>query len=314
MTYRTLLRSTFAFLATLLLSATAHAGLFRAYVSSTGNDANACTLQAPCRLLPAALAAVNDGGEIWMLDSANYNTATVNINKSVSILAVPGAVGSVLAINGPAVSIATDNLVIALRNLVFAPLSGASGTNGVYMSGASRLTIESSQMANLSGNGVFVTGAGRLEVANSIIRDNAGYAVYLSEGAAADISSTKMLNNGNGGIVAYVSGAGTTTATVSDSVISGGRDGVYASATITGAAARIFVTRCTIQNTIDFALVNQTLNAGIAVIAVSNSTIVNNNFAWSINGTGSIIRSLGNNNITDNTSGSIGTLTTAPQQ
>jgi hypothetical protein len=30
---------------------------------------------APCRLLPAALAAVASGGEVWMLDSANYNTA-----------------------------------------------------------------------------------------------------------------------------------------------------------------------------------------------------------------------------------------------
>ena len=84
-------------LVTLFLSPDAHALLFRAYVASDGNDANPCTLAAPCRLLPAALTAVASGGEIWMLESANYNTATVNINKSVSILAVPGAVGSIVA-------------------------------------------------------------------------------------------------------------------------------------------------------------------------------------------------------------------------
>jgi len=55
----------------------AEAGLFRAYLSSKGSDSNACTVGAPCRLLPAALAAVNDGGEIWIMDSANFNTGPV---------------------------------------------------------------------------------------------------------------------------------------------------------------------------------------------------------------------------------------------
>ena len=59
--------------------------IFRAYVSSTGNDANPCTLPQPCRLLPAALAVTDDGGEVWMLDSANYNTNFVTIGKSVSM-------------------------------------------------------------------------------------------------------------------------------------------------------------------------------------------------------------------------------------
>src|SRR5258706_11932148 len=54
-------------------AADADAALFRAFLSSTGNDANACTVAAPCRLLPAALAAIDDGGEVWILDSANYN-------------------------------------------------------------------------------------------------------------------------------------------------------------------------------------------------------------------------------------------------
>ena len=116
---------------TLLLSTAAQAQLFRAYVASTGSDANPCNLPAPCRLLPAALAAVADGGEIWMLDSANYNTATVTIGKSVSILAVPGAVGSVVAVGGPAISITAGSLTVAVRNLVIVPLLGGAGTDGV---------------------------------------------------------------------------------------------------------------------------------------------------------------------------------------
>lgn len=54
MSARTALRCTLAFFAALLLSVSANAQLFRAYLASDGNDANACTLPAPCRLLPAA--------------------------------------------------------------------------------------------------------------------------------------------------------------------------------------------------------------------------------------------------------------------
>jgi hypothetical protein len=60
---------------------------------------NNCSLSTPCRLLPRA-AQTDINGEIWMLDSANYNTGTVVINKSVTILAIPGAVGSVVAQGG----------------------------------------------------------------------------------------------------------------------------------------------------------------------------------------------------------------------
>src|SRR4051794_14499929 len=98
----------------------AQAQIFRAYLASSGNDANACTVAAPCRLLPAALAAVIDGGEIWMLDSANFNTGTVYITKSVSILAVPGQIGSIIAVGGQrALQIDTPDLHVGLRNLVF---------------------------------------------------------------------------------------------------------------------------------------------------------------------------------------------------
>ncbi len=202
MNHRTVLRSALALVATLLLSATAHAQLFRAYVASTGSDANPCNLPAPCRLLPAALAAVADGGEIWMLDSANYNTATLVIDKSVSILAVPGAVGSVLAIGGPAISITAGSLKVALRNLVIVPLAGGGGDYGVFMTGASNLSIEDSLIANLLFRAVFVSGTGNLTIARTIIRNNGDYAVFLQHGASATISGTQMLNNGNG-VIAY---------------------------------------------------------------------------------------------------------------
>src|SRR6188474_1944370 len=121
---RKALHGAFAFVAALFLSAAAHAQLFRAYLDPSGSDGNPCTLAQPCRLLPAALTAVASGGEIWMLDSANYNTGTVNIGKSVSILAVPGVVGSFVTTGVPALTITADSLKVSLRNLVIVPLSG----------------------------------------------------------------------------------------------------------------------------------------------------------------------------------------------
>src|ERR1700682_2253228 len=117
---RKALCSAFLVFATLVICASAQAaGLFRAYLASDGSDSNPCTVVAPCRLLPAALAAVTDGGEIWMLASAHYTTAKVSITKTVTILAVPGAVGSVVAMPGQhAIDASTPGTHVALRNML----------------------------------------------------------------------------------------------------------------------------------------------------------------------------------------------------
>jgi hypothetical protein len=309
MSARTFLRCILAFLAALLLSVSANAQLFRAYLAPTGSDSNPCTLPAPCRLLPAALAAVADGGEIWMLDSANYNTASVTIGKSVSILAVPGAVGSMVAAAGPAISIGAAGLTIALRNLVIVPLAGGGGTHGVSMTGASTLFIENSVIANLSNNGVYVFGTGKVKITNSIIRNNANFAVRLENGASGEISGTQMLASGNGGVYAYSTTATTTIASVNDSVISGGSEGVLAYTTIPGAVASIFVSRSTIESTYT-ALDSQTINPnpGSSLVTVSGSTITNNTNSYNQAGVGAVIESAGNNHIRGNTNTS-GTLT-----
>ena len=293
------IRSTFAVAVTLLLSATAQAQAFRAYLAPTGNDANPCSLAAPCRLLPAALAAVASGGEIWMLGSANYNTATVTIGKSVSILAVPGAVGSVVATGGPAISIAAGGLTVALRNLVIVPLPASGATDGIVMTGASSLTIEDSLIANLPGFGVNVLGTGTAKIANTTLRNNSNYAVYAQNGARVGVSGSKMLGNSNG-VLAYGATATSTTVAVSDSIISGGVESATTSATFAGASARISVTRSTIDGNV-YGPTSVTNGSGSAWVTVSGSMITNNTYGWYQSGAGSVVKSLGNNHLADNT-------------
>jgi hypothetical protein len=316
MTCRTVLRSSLAFIAAILLSVSANAQLFRAYLAPTGVDTNPCTLPAPCRLLPAALAAVADGGEIWMLDSANYNTATVNITKSVSILAVPGAVGSVLATSGDAINIAMPGGKVALRNLVIVPLPGVIGpggpNNGVSMTGAATLIIEHCLIANLPSYGVYVSGTGTLKIANSILRNN-GTAVWLENGVSGEVSGTQMLSNGFASIIANSFTNTMTTVSVSDSVISGGTIGVRAISQVSGAVGRVLLTRSTVEGT-QWALYSSTVNnLGSTLITVNGSTVTNNTNAWYQVGTGSAIKTLGNNNMQDNTT-FVGVLTPASLQ
>jgi hypothetical protein len=194
-------------------SLSAHALVFRAYVSSQGNDANPCTLAAPCRLLPAALAMVADGGEIWMLDSANYNTGTVNISKSVTILAVPGAVGSVLS-NGlgvDAIDVSGSGINVALRHLAIVPFPGGSGHGVALLNGAS-LTIDDCLISNVAGAGVLVNAAANVRITGSTIQNNAVAGIWvngaLNSTATIDVAESTVAANDKG--VFIDSGSSTT--------------------------------------------------------------------------------------------------------
>lgn len=134
--------------ASALMAATSAHAIFRAYLSLTGSGV-VCSLAAPCRLLPEALAAVDDGGEIWMLNSANYNTGPVVINKSVKILAIPGEMGSVLANGGgDAIVINAPGKDVTLRNLFVLHLNGV---NGINIQNAAAVHIEKTTVHDFSG-------------------------------------------------------------------------------------------------------------------------------------------------------------------
>jgi len=204
-------------LAASIVCSPAHA-IFRAYLALDGNDANPCTLQLPCRLLPAAMTAVDVGGEIWMLDSANYNTAPVSVTKSVSILAVPGVVGSVVATGGGGnngLNIATPGVKVSLRNLVFIMLT--AGNYGVAFTDGAELTVQDCEFANftLMGGGIYASALnGKVTLRDTTIR-NSQFGFQVSNSGRAVLQGVRVLNNGIGIYVVNSQVA------VSDSVISG---------------------------------------------------------------------------------------------
>jgi hypothetical protein len=277
------LRSALAFLAVLLLSASAHAQIFRAYLTSDGNDANPCTLPQPCRLLPAALNAVADGGEIWMLDSANYNTGPVNITKSVTILAVPGVVGSVVAKGGNAIDINTAGVKVALRNLVIAPFPGGGGLHGIVVSNGTALTVENCLIANLPQTGIYVNTAATVRVADTTIRDNGWDGIDLFNGALATIARVTLSGNVSIGIYVSTTAGTTTKAAVSNTVLSGSFYGYVVTSHTTGTA----------------------------VLTVGNSVSTGNSYGLYQDTTAgsSTLESLGNNLVRQNATPVFGTVT-----
>ena len=276
--------------------------LDRAYLASDGNDAHPCTLAKPCRNLPAALAAVVGGGEIWVLDSGTYNTATVTIDKSVTVLAVPGAAGGLVAAGGPAVSIAAAGLQVTLRNLVFSATAGSGGTTGVRMTGASRLFVENSSFIGLPERGVDLEGTGRARITNTLFTGNR-YSVVARNGATIDVAGSTFTGNFSG-VGATNDGLAPTTTriTVSDSTFAYQDFGLAASSFVPNSIATVHATRCTITNSSEYALfVWQQAIPSVAHVSIGGSLVANNNYAWFRSGLTGTISTFGNNQFIDNT-------------
>jgi hypothetical protein len=314
MNLRKVLRTVFALVATLLLSASANAQIFRAYLALTGNDANPCTLPQPCRLLPAALAAVANGGEIWMLDSANYNTAPVDVAKSVTILAVPGAVGSVVATGGNAIDIATAGVNVTLRNLVIVPLPGGGGVFGINMSSGASLVVDNCLVANLPNNGINVTAPAKVRIIGSTIRRSGATGVWVQGAASstttADIAESTIDGNALQGVVAISSNAtAVVKASVRDSrIVQTNGIGVIAESDA-GASVTLSVSNNIVSNNAGVGI--ESVGAGGKVWASGNT--VSGNSTGLFNTGGAIFESAGNNSVRNNgadTSGTISTVAT----
>ena len=291
----------------------AHAGLFRTYLSARGVPGNDCSLAHPCRYLPDALAAVQPGGEVWILDSANYNQGHVDIVKSVSILAIPGQVGSISAIAGEeAIRIATPGIDVTLRNVAIMNNAVSPGGLGIRISSASSVTLEDSVIANTVGASIYVVGAVHVRLKHVVIRNSQDIAINARDGAVIDILRCELVGNRYGGVLAQSSGSGATTLVhVSDSVISGkdttSVQGINIYTATAADVAKAYVTRSTIFQT-QAALKVQ--GGGTSVIEVSDSVLVRNAPNLSQSGTG-VLRDFGNNHIADGETADVGTLSHA---
>ena len=122
----------------------------RTYVSGKGNDNNPCNVSQPCQTLKAALALTLAGGEIFVLDSANYGAVT--ISQAVSITAA-GAGAGILVTSGTAVVVSAGaSDVVNLRGLVLD--GGQTGSTGIQFNSGAGLVVQNAIVRNFAANGI----------------------------------------------------------------------------------------------------------------------------------------------------------------
>jgi hypothetical protein len=199
-------------LALFALSAPAHAQATRTWVSGVGNDANPCSLTAPCKTFAGAISKTFINGEIDCLDPGGFGTIT--ITKSITIDCT-GTFGSILAsgVNGVNINIAA-NVNDPFRTVRLRGLSingtGASGTigtrtglKGISITQALTVILEDLVISDFSQSAVVdtrTTTGGKLFIRNSVLRNNSGSGVSVA-GAATNnvtIENVHAINNAFG--------------------------------------------------------------------------------------------------------------------
>ncbi len=298
----------------------ATAANFRSYLSLSGSDANPCTLPAPCRLLPAAIAATNDGGEVWMLNSANYNTGPVTITQGIKILAIPGEVGSIVGNGGDALIINAPDKDVTLRNLVVLNLAG--GVSGVRIQEAAAVHIEKSTIHDFSdatGACVFMDAPNtvRLYIDDSFMR-HCRTAIHVNAPAVLPNRPTLVMDNtriergfANSGQAVGIWQRGCSDVTIRNSMISRQDVGILADSLVNGCVASLQVNQTqlirnttgiqvsstpgntTFQTTVVNSQITQS-GDGILVTNTGNATSI------AMNITDSVVAYCGNNCITYN--------------
>jgi hypothetical protein len=133
-----------AFASALLIVAPPAWSQSHTWVSGVGDDANPCSLTAPCKTFAGAISKTAPGGEISVLDSGSFGAFT--INKAITIDGGAG-VASVLTppgTNGIVVQAGANDTVI-LRNLRINGVSQTAqggGANGIRFASGKALVIE----------------------------------------------------------------------------------------------------------------------------------------------------------------------------
>jgi hypothetical protein len=253
-----------AALVSLLATAPAYALREHSFVASYGSDSNPCSYLSPCATFQNALSQTVSGGEITAIDSDGFGP--LNITQSVTITGAPGAEANVPAVtNGSSIVINGSAINVTLRNVT---INGEGvGTIGIEIDNAASLTVTNCAIGN------FAVGT-----ANSYYWGS-GIEIASASSSTFSIANSTIFNNATYGI--YIAG------------------GAYGSNTTTGIIANVSITGNEGDGIYVFAV-----NGGTATVAISKTTISNNNIAGIIAGveagTGTLQVSIDNTTITNN--------------
>lgn len=277
--------------------ATYAAPLSRTYVSGQGSDSNPCTAVSPCATFRAALAMTLAGGEIFVLNSADYGPVT--INKAVSITS-EGAAAGILANSGAGITISAGaSDVVNLRGLT---IDGANtGAAGIQFVSGKSLTIQKSIVRNFTNVGISFTpsASATLFISDAVVTGSTNTGIYIATSGTIKGVLHRVNVSGNGmGILAWGSGI---SLAVTDAVASNNGYGIFA------ASSAVSIRNLSASGNSVGIAADQS-----AVVRVTQSTITGNDTGWGASRNGQV-QSYGNNNVGGNTNDGTATMTVALQ-
>jgi Right handed beta helix region len=315
----------------------------RHFVASNGNDANPCSISAPCRSFAAAALLVDPNGEIIVQDTAGYGF--VNVTKPLSILSPYGVYAGIsvfagnngVTINAPGGSVRLTGVYI----------NGQGGSIGINVLNATGVTVEGSSVTNMASHGFSATSASaRIVIRNTVFRDNGGMgvtitgalqttidAIHAERNALGGISlvgtngtMSRSVSNDNGGNGVFVSAPSlaTTTIAIEDHASSNNNGHGITAQVFSAAAVYVTVARSAMSGNTQHGALAMTSGQGTARITLSYSELMANGTSGATADTGSaliivhgatitqnpigvqglsfaLVRSAGNNSITNNT-------------
>jgi len=188
----------------------------RAFVATSGNDANAslnCSRVSPCRSFAIAIGVTDPGGSVVVLDSGGYGPVTVT--TSVAIVAPPGVQAAITAAAGQAgIVVNAPGVSVTLRGLY---LEGKGiGSDGIqfHVRDNSTLFVENVVVDGFASNGISMVRGVALEhatlaVKDSEIRNNGASGIYGTNGNPGDppplgsilIDNTHLTHNAHGIVI-----------------------------------------------------------------------------------------------------------------
>ena len=266
----------------------------RTFVSGIGNDNNPCSPEAPCRTFAHAITQTDAGGEIVVMDSAEYGTVTIDRNVTIAAVNVAQQ-GTGITISSPSVT------KVELRGLRLIS-QGADGT-GISYNGAGFLYIDNCVVDGFygfiasKGVGIAILNAGYVVVKDTSVRNGSTGILTAQGGIGASITLDQVRLEGNN--FAGLRLLDKHKATIRNSVVSGNLSaGLLAD--VQTSPSELNIEACTISG--NGTGVKATGPGGNVqgMVRISNSTVSHNDVGLFIQG--STVLSPGNNTIRDNQS------------
>lgn len=221
----------------------------RTWVSGGGDDANPCSLAAPCKTFANALTKTVANGIINCLAPGGFGTAF--INKSITI-DCGGAFGGILAPGLNGITVNGAGIVVNIRNLSIEGMG--TGKIGIHFINGAVLRIEKTIIHGFQASqaiGVnFAPPAGvsaELYIEDSVITENGSGIVIQPIGTGSGrglINRVQVSNNTNGIVISGAGNTGGAAMTVRDSTVAGNSaNGVQGTTPAAGGLVRVLLVR-----------------------------------------------------------------------